>query len=178
MRIFIKPLILLFCSVSLLTTACAPEEQKTASSPSDAASSPLSNQTQPQTQTPLIQQVDGFQVSFEVNTMAEHHQLMQSMKMEMADHGADMPSHYVMVTLLDEQKKPVADAPLKIKIIAPDGKALMNEAGVTAETMRGEGMFHYGHGFDLSAPGRYQMLLMFTQGGTSHQTGVYWNSPE
>lgn len=171
MRIFVKPLFFFLCSASLSMSACAPEEQKRTSK--SESSAPLS-----QTPSLLTQQVDGFQVSFEVSTMAEHHQRMQSMKMEMADHGAAMPSHYVMLTLLDEQKKPVADAPLKIKVIAPDGQALIDAAGVSAETMQGEGMFHYGHGFDLSTPGRYQILVMFTQGGASHQTGVYWHQPE
>ncbi len=117
-------------------------------------------------------------MSFDVTTMAKHHALMKSMAMEMPEHGTNMSSHYVRVTLLDKQKKPVADVPLKLKVIASDGKALIDAAGVTAETMRGEGMFHYGHGFDLSTPGRYQILVMFTQGGASHQAGVYWSPSE
>lgn len=127
-----------------------------------------------------IEQVDGYQVSFDITTMAAHHDMMDAMKMTMdADHMAAMqagtaPSHYVMVTLLDAERRPVKDAPLKLKVIGPDGEALLDAAGVDAETMAAEDMFHYGHGFDLSAPGRYQVLVMFAADGKPHQTGVFW----
>lgn len=169
----------LWGSLALMLMACQPtSENHTADNHSTEHAAADSASTASQTQ---VVTVDGFQVSFDITTMAAHHELMASMNMEMGDDhkakmAADGPSHYVMVTVLDDQKKPVANAPLKLKVIDPAGKPVGDAAGIDAETMSGKGMFHYGHGFDLSAPGRYQVMAMFAVEGTTHQTGIYWEA--
>ena len=169
----------LWGSLALMLMACQPtaETQKTEAQQSESHADHTSSSA---SQTQVVN-VDGFQVSFDITTMAEHHDLMASMNMEMGDDhkaqmAADSPSHYVMVTVLDAQKKPVANAPFKLKVIDPAGKPVGDAAGVDAETMSGQGMFHYGHGFDLSAPGRYQVMVMFAVDGAPHQTGIYWEA--
>ena len=168
MRNILNPLLWsLWASVVLSLAACQPESKP-----------PQKTETVASAHDALIQQIDGFQVSFDITTMADHHHMMESMKMEMPAHGENMPSHYVMVTVLNSQKKPVADLSLKIKVISPGGTPLVDASGVSAETMIGQGMTHYGHGFDFKETGRYQVLVMFAEGNTVHQTGVYWEKPE
>lgn len=120
----------------------------------------------------IVKKAGTTQVTFDITPMAAHHKMMESMNMPM--NHSNNTSHYVMVTLMDENKQLLKDIPIKIKAIGPDGKNLGDEAGLPMETMSGDGMFHYGHGFDFKTPGKYQILVMFKQGDQVLSTGIEW----
>lgn len=172
----------IYGALALTLAACQPTSEASKSSESkDTSSHQHTTAASAATAQTQVTQVDGFQVSFDITTMAEHHQMMDSMGMSMgAEHQEKMAagelSHYVMVTVLDAEKKPLADVPLKLKVIDPEGNPLGEASGVVAETMSGQGMFHYGHGFALAKPGRYQVMVMFAVEGKPHHTGIFWEA--
>lgn len=120
----------------------------------------------------IVKQAGDVQVSFDISTMEAHHKMMQDMNMPM-NHGNNT-SHYVMVTLMDQDKNLLKEMPIKIKALGPDGKSLGDESGIEMETMSGNGMYHYGHGFDFASPGKYQILVMFKHGDQILSTGTEW----
>ncbi len=175
---------LLFLALSLSLVACKPdttadsdvETQKVP--PSEAPVNPQMTEIEAEkqakgneTQT-IVKQIDGLQVSFDISTMQAHHSMMDAMGMKMKH--SDQSSHYVLVTVMDAQKKIIKDLPIKIKVIDPTNKSLGDPAGENLETMSGKGMYHYGHGFNFTRPGKYQILVVFEHGGQVLSTGTEW----
>ena len=123
----------------------------------------------------IIKQAGPLQLSFDITSMKQHIDMMNSMKMDV-QHAADA-SHYVMLTLLDEQKKPVKNAPVKIKLIGPDKTTLTDEAGSDMDTMSQGKMFHYGYGFTPQSKGTYEVIVMLEHNGEVYTSGAYWTHP-
>lgn len=122
--------------------------------------------------TTIVKQAGPLQVSFDITSMQAHLELMKSMNMN-TQHESQS-SHYVMVTVLDANKKPVKDLPMKIKVMDPKGQSLKDPAGVPMDVMAGQGMVHYGQGFDLKTPGKHQVLVMFKYQDQVLSSGTEW----
>lgn len=174
---FIKVVLSIFMLLSLTSCKESGEEKKTQSAPTDnrhqhhdhKQSHEHAEHNAPAT---IVKQAGDVQVSFDISTMSAHHKMMQDMKMNM-NHDSKS-SHYVMVTLMDQDKNLLKDIPIKVKAVGPDGKSLGDESGMGMEVMSGNGMYHYGHGFDFASPGKYQILVMFKHGDKVLSTGTEW----
>lgn len=151
------------------TQQAPPSEAPTHSQITETEAEKQAEGTESQT---VVKQVGDIQVSFDISSMQAHHSMMDAMGMEMK-HG-DQSSHYVLVTVMDAQKKLVKDLPIKIKVIDPSGNSLGDSAGENLEVMEGKGMYHYGRGFNLKAPGTYQILVLFEHAGQVLSTGTEW----
>jgi hypothetical protein len=116
--------------------------------------------------------VDGIKVQFWVETMMEHHQMMEMMGVPMGEMkmGADS-THEITVALIDEVKKElIKDAKINLKIIRPDGSDQV-KMGTWME-----GMDHYGADFRMDQQGKYQILTLFKVGDKKHKAGFYYKA--
>jgi len=115
--------------------------------------------------------VDGINVHFWVETMMEHHRMMEKMGVPMEGMKMDAHStHEISVSLIDEEtKKPITDAKINLKIIRPDGSNQIKMA------MWMEGMDHYGADLKMSQKGKYQILTLFKVGEKKYKTGLYYD---
>jgi hypothetical protein len=115
--------------------------------------------------------VDGIKVIFWVETMMEHHQMMEKMGVPMEGMKMDADStHEISVSLIDEEsKKSITDAKINLKIIRPDGSDQIKRA------MWMVGMNHYGADFKMDQKGKYQILTLFKVGEKKYKTGFYYN---
>jgi hypothetical protein len=116
--------------------------------------------------------VDGIKVQFWVETMMEHHQMMEMMDVPMEGMKMDADStHEITVALIDEAKKElIKDAKINLKIIRPDGSDQIKMG------MWMEGMDHYGADFRMDQKGRYQILTLFKVGDKKHKAGFYYEA--
>lgn len=157
--------------LSLNLSACQPKPTES----SQADTHPHhhgTEQSTEQTQT-LIQQAGPLQVTFDISTFQAHQTMMQQMQMSASSQPE--ASHYVLVTLSDpEARKPVQAEELRLKLIAPDGQAIGDAAGLIPETFSGQGMFHYGHALNAEIQGTYEILVMFRWEEQIYSTGVSW----
>ncbi|MDY6862056.1 MAG: hypothetical protein SV062_03600 [Thermodesulfobacteriota bacterium] len=115
--------------------------------------------------------VDGIRVSFWVETMMEHHQMMDKMNIPMAGMKMDPDStHEISISLFDvNSKKPITNAKINLKIIRPDGSDQIKMA------MWMKGMNHFGADFKMDQKGEYQVLTLFKVGDKKHKAGFYYH---
>jgi len=115
--------------------------------------------------------VDGIKVMFWVETMMEHHQMMEKMGVPMEGMNMDADStHEISVSLIDEAtQKPITDAAINLKIIRPDGSDQIKMASWM------KGMDHYGTDFKMNQKGKYQILILFKVGEKKQKTGFYYD---
>ena len=113
--------------------------------------------------------VDGIKVNFWVETIMEHHQMMEKMGVPMEGMKMDADStHEISVSLIAEEKKAlIKDAKINLKIIRPDGSNQIKMA------MWMEGMDHYGADFKMDQKGKYQILTLFKVGEKKYKAGFY-----
>lgn len=116
--------------------------------------------------------VDGIKVQFWVETMMEHHQMMEMMSVPMEGMKMDADStHEISVSLLDEETKElIKHAKISLKIVRPD------ESDQIKMAMWMEGMGHYGTDFKMNQKGKYQILTLFKVGDKKHKAGFYYEA--
>lgn len=116
--------------------------------------------------------VDGIKVQFWVETMMEHHHMMEVMGVPMEGMKMDADStHEITVALIDEANKElIEDAKINLKIIRPDGSDQI-KMGTWME-----GMDHYGADFRMDQEGKYQILTLFKVGDKKHKAGFYYEA--
>jgi hypothetical protein len=79
-------------------------------------------------------------------------------------------THNITVVLVDDQtQKEITDAQVKMKVIDPAGKNQIKTLKAEKE------MKSYDGYFDLSARGRYQLLVSFKVGDKTRNAGIYYD---
>ena len=111
--------------------------------------------------------LDGVKASFSMMAMAEHKKMLKEMKMKVeVDPQA---THHIAVTLTDTRSnQPVSNAVVKMKVISPRGKEQVKLLDAVPA------MNQYGQDFDLTEKGRYQVLILFRNGGKKTAAGFYY----
>ena len=109
----------------------------------------------------------GIKAVFSIAPMAEHKKMLKDMKMKVeVDPQA---THNIAVTLTDTRSnQPVLNAVVKMKVISPQGKEQVKLLDAIPA------MNQYGQDFDLREKGRYQVLILFRNGGKKTAAGFYY----
>jgi hypothetical protein len=104
---------------------------------------------------------------FSITPMAEHKKMLLGMKMKVeVDPQA---THNIAVTLTDTRdNQPVLNAVVKMKVISPKGKDQIKILDAIPA------MNQYGQDFSLTEKGRYQVLILFRNGGKKTGAGFYY----
>ncbi|MGE5253042.1 MAG: FixH family protein [Planctomycetaceae bacterium] len=112
--------------------------------------------------------LDGVKASFSILAMAEHKKMLNDMKMKVeVDPQA---THHIAVTITDTRSnQPLRDAVVKMKVIGPKGE---DQVRMLDSIM---GMNEYAADFILSQKGRYQILILFKDGGKKRAAGFYFS---
>jgi hypothetical protein len=105
--------------------------------------------------------------SFSIMAMAEHKKMLKDMKMKVE---VDLQAtHNIVVTLTDTRSNlPIGDLVVKMKVIDPKGKEQVKLLDAIPA------MNQYGQNFDLTEKGRYQVLILFRNGGKKTAAGFYY----
>jgi len=105
--------------------------------------------------------------SFSIMAMAEHKKMLKDMKMKVE---VDLQAtHNIVVTLTDTRSNlPIGDLVVKMKVIDPKGKEQVKLLDAIPA------MNQYGQDFDLTEKGRYQVLILFRNGGKKTAAGFYY----
>jgi hypothetical protein len=78
-------------------------------------------------------------------------------------------THNIAVTLTDTRSNlPIGDLVVKMKVIDPKGKEQVKLLDAIPA------MNQYGQNFDLTEKGRYQVLILFRNGGKKTAAGFYY----
>jgi hypothetical protein len=112
--------------------------------------------------------VEGVKTAFQIMANKEHMKMLADMKMnEKPEAGT---THNITVVLVDDQtQKEITDAQVKMKVIDPAGKNQIKTLKAEKE------MKSYDGYFDLSARGRYQLLVSFKVGDKTRNAGIYYD---
>lgn len=109
----------------------------------------------------------GIKAVFSIAPMAEHKKMLQAMKMKVEVNPR--ATHNVAVSLTDTRaNQPVLNAVVKMKVISPQGKEQVQLLDAIPA------MNQYGQDFDLTEKGRYQVLILFRNGGKKTAAGFYY----
>lgn len=109
----------------------------------------------------------GIKAVFSIVPKEEHKKMLQAMKMKVeVDPRA---THNIAVTLTDTRSnQPVSNAVVKMKVISPQGKEEVKLLDAIPA------MNQYGQDFELTEKGRYQVLILFRNGGKKTAAGFYY----
>lgn len=109
----------------------------------------------------------GIKAVFSITPMAEHKKMLLGMKMKVeVDPQA---THNIAVILTDTgSNQPVLNAVVKMKVIPPKGQEQIKLLDAIPA------MNQYGQDFSLTEKGRYQVLILFRNGGKKTGAGFYY----
>jgi hypothetical protein len=103
-------------------------------------------------ETTRIASVDGYEVVFDFVSMADHHKMMELMKLKM-DHDPAADRH-LSVTIIEKRTgAQISNAAVNRTVYTPDGR-VVSGPGVR---MAGEGMVHWGLDVKSGGPGTYRV---------------------
>ena len=111
--------------------------------------------------------VEGTKITFQIMANDEHRKMLKDMKMkEDIEVGT---SHNITVTLKDEKtQKEITNAEITVKVIDPKGKDQIKALKYEKD------MKSYDAYFNLSEKGRYQVMVLVTQGEQKKTAGIYY----
>ena len=111
---------------------------------------------------------DGIQITFMVMRNEMHKGMLEKMKMK--DDLEPGTTHDIMVLIRDENAgKEITDAQVTLKVIGPDEKEQVKSANYK-KMMR-----TYDAYFNLAEPGRYQVSVLFENGGKKRVIGFSYD---
>lgn len=107
------------------------------------------------------------QATFVLTDMAAHRRMLREMRMK--EDVDPQATHNISVTLTDTRTQlPLMEAVAKMKVISPEGK---EEIKVLE---RIPAMNQYSGDFRLAEKGRYEILILFREGGKKGTAGFYY----
>ena len=117
-----------------------------------------------------VVKADEYILSYSFMTSAEHHKMMQDMKMDMSKIKMDPnATHHLALEISEENGgKKIEDAKVKLKLIAPDKKE--QEKWVE----RSKEMNHYGCDLELKEKGKYGVIVLFKTSDEKKHMAKFW----
>ena len=111
--------------------------------------------------------VEGTKVTFQIMANAEHQKMLKDMKMkEDIEAGT---THNITVTLKDDKsQKEITNAEITMKIVDPKGKDQIKALKYD------DSMKSYDAFFNLPEKGKYQVMVLVTQGEQKKTAGIYY----
>ena len=111
--------------------------------------------------------VEGLKVTFQIMANSEHRKMLKDMKMQ--DDIEPGTTHNVTVILSDRTtQKPVTEATVSMRVVDPAGKDQIK--GLKYESS----MQSFDAYFNLTAKGRYELLVLIKAGGLKKTAGIYY----
>jgi len=114
--------------------------------------------------------VDEYIVSYSFMTAAEHHKMMQDMKMDMSKMKMEPNATHHLALEISEEKggKKIEDAKVKVKVIDPNDKAQEKLVEWSKE------MKHYGCDLEMKEKGKYGVIILFKTKDEKQHLAKFW----
>jgi hypothetical protein len=110
--------------------------------------------------------VDGFKVTFQVMSNAEHKKMLVAMKSK--EEPEPGTTHNIAVVVQDQAgRKEVLDAEMRMKVLGPKDDEQIKPMRLSKE------MKSYDNYFNLSDKGQYELLVAFRTAGKTVKAGAY-----
>ena len=117
-----------------------------------------------------VLRVDEYIISYSFMTTAEHHKMMQDMKMDMSKLKMEPNATHHLALEISEEKggEKIEDAKVKVKVIEPNDKA--QEKLVEW----GKEMNHYGCDLEMKEKGKYGVIVLFKTKDEKQHLAKFW----